>query len=262
MSILTVKEIQSNLQVKEGELRLDHRLFCQGLGLDNSTSYRTNILDKYEDDFARFGVILKMTLDTGEIVWFLNEDQVNFAGTLARNTEQAVQFKAVLVQAFKLARENIREKIEQALAERPTLKQIDQVGRMLGKRFGKAYEQQYVQQKLQHWYPALSGQQADLSQVASLPSTKHRLIPRDIAKELGLFHSTGNPNGNAANVLLESLGYQSKVGKIWIPSDKAIADGLVDRKPVDTNSATQKDQILWSADILPILREHSLVVGG
>jgi hypothetical protein len=45
-----------------------------------------------------------MTLDNGEIVWYLNQDQFNFAGTLARNTEKAVNFKLNLVKAFSIAK--------------------------------------------------------------------------------------------------------------------------------------------------------------
>jgi hypothetical protein len=137
------------------------------------------------------------------------------------------------------------------------MKQIEQAGRVYGRLYGKAYEQQYIHQKYQRWYPALAGQPADPVQVASLPSTKHRLTPSAIAEQLGLFHSTGTPNGNAANKMLDKLGYQHKVGKVWIPTEKAIMAGLVDRKPVDTNSRTQKDQLLWSADVLPILQEHT-----
>jgi hypothetical protein len=158
--------------------------------------------------------------------------------------------------------ENDRLSLEKTLMERPTLKQIEQAGRVYGRLYGKAYEQQYVQQKYQHWYPALTGHQADPSQVASLPSVKHRLTPSDIAKELGLLHGTGTPNGNAANKLMESLGYLTKIDKIWVPTDKAVNAGYVDRKPVDTNSRTQKDQLLWSIDILPVLREHCVGISA
>jgi hypothetical protein len=62
---------------------------------------------KHESTFAELGVIFKMTLETGEIVWYLNQDQVNFAGTLARNTEKAVAFKLNLVKAFSIAKQII-----------------------------------------------------------------------------------------------------------------------------------------------------------
>jgi hypothetical protein len=58
------------------------------------------------------------------------------------------------------------------------------------------------------------------------------------------------------NSLLKQLGYQEAIGGRWSATQKAIDLKLVDRKPVDTNSRTQKDQLVWSSDILPILSEH------
>jgi hypothetical protein len=162
-----------------------------------------------------------------------------------------------LVTTGKTELEVDRQNLEIAAATKPKPSEIWQVTKMYKTLYGDAYAQQYFDQKMQRFAPALAGQKPDTSQVASLPSTKHRLIPREIARELGLFHGTGNPDGGAANKLMESLGYQAKVGKIWIPTDKAIDAGYVDRKPVDTSSRSQKDQLLWSADILPILQEHS-----
>lgn len=105
--ILTPQQISVSLESKEGELRLDSRIMADGFGLPNHTSYRTNVLTKYESTFAELGVILKMTLDNGEIVWYLNQAQVNFAGTLARNTDKAVNFKLNLVKAFEIAKQII-----------------------------------------------------------------------------------------------------------------------------------------------------------
>jgi hypothetical protein len=102
---LSHQELSNRLETKEGELRIDSRLVSDGLGVSNHTYYRNNILVKYEGKFAILGLVLKTTLESGEIVWYLNEDQINFAGTLARNSDQAVDFKLKLVQAFKLARE-------------------------------------------------------------------------------------------------------------------------------------------------------------
>jgi hypothetical protein len=101
--ILTHEELSNRLEIKEGEFRIDSRLVVDGFGLPNHTSYRNNILDKYEAKFKQLGVILKITLDNGEIVWYLNQAQFNFAGTLARNTEKAIDFKLNLVKAFEVA---------------------------------------------------------------------------------------------------------------------------------------------------------------
>jgi hypothetical protein len=62
------------------------------------------------------------------------------------------------------------------------------------------------------------------------------------------------------NKLLSGLGYQEKIQGQWSATKKAIAANLCDRKPVDTNSRTQKDQLLWSADIALVLKEHILEV--
>jgi hypothetical protein len=85
--ILTPQQISVSLEDKEGQLRLDSRIVADGFGLKNHTDYRRQLLEKHEDSFAELGVVFKTTLSNGEIVWYLNQAQVNFAGTLARNTE-------------------------------------------------------------------------------------------------------------------------------------------------------------------------------
>jgi hypothetical protein len=104
MSILTVEQIEVSLKVQKGELRLDSRIASDGIGVKSHTDYRRKVLEKYEDSFSQLGVVLKSTLEDGTIVWYLNEAQVSFAGTLARNTAKAVAFKLALVKAFELAK--------------------------------------------------------------------------------------------------------------------------------------------------------------
>jgi hypothetical protein len=58
------------------------------------------------------------------------------------------------------------------------------------------------------------------------------------------------------NKLLAELGYQTKIDGTWSATDKAIGLNLCDRKPVDTGSPSQKDQLMWSVDIVAILQEH------
>ncbi|MEO1006385.1 MAG: transcriptional regulator, partial [Cyanobacteria bacterium J06638_38] len=82
--------------------------------------------------------------------------------------------------------------------------------------------------------------------------------PTQLAAELGVKYSTGNPNPRKVNSLLEQLGYQVKIQGQWSATEKAIAAKLCDRKPVDTNSRTQKDQLLWSEDVIAVLSEHSV----
>jgi hypothetical protein len=105
--ILTPQQISVSLENKDGELRLDSRVVADGFGLKNHKDYRNQVLEKYENTFAELGGVLKTPLENGEIVWYLNQDQVNFAGTLARNTEKAVAFKLNLVKAFSIAKQVI-----------------------------------------------------------------------------------------------------------------------------------------------------------
>jgi hypothetical protein len=107
MNILTPQQISVSLENKDGELRLDSRIMCDGFGIKSHTDYRNNVLVKYEHKFSELGVVFKTTPDNGEIVWYLNQAQVNFAGTLARNTEKAVNFKLNLVKAFEIAKQII-----------------------------------------------------------------------------------------------------------------------------------------------------------
>ena len=104
---LTPQQISVALENKEGELRLDSRIVADGFGIKNHTDYRRQLLEKYEETFAELGVVFKTTLESGEVVWYLNQDQVNFAGTLARNTGKAVAFKFNLVKAFSIAKQVI-----------------------------------------------------------------------------------------------------------------------------------------------------------
>ena len=104
---LTPQQISVALENKDGELRLDSRIVADGFGMKSHKSYRYDVLEKYESKLAELGAVLFCPLETGEIVWFLNQDQVNFAGTLARNTDKAVAFKLNLVKAFSIAKQII-----------------------------------------------------------------------------------------------------------------------------------------------------------
>jgi phage regulator Rha-like protein len=123
--ILTPQQISVSLENKNGELRLDSRIVADGFGIKNHTDYRRQLLEKYELELSELGVVFKTTLENGEIVWHLNQAQVNFAGTLARNTEKAVKFKLNLVKAFELAKQIIpalSEKLEIARLDNESLK--------------------------------------------------------------------------------------------------------------------------------------------
>ena len=70
--------------------------------------------------------------------------------------------------------------------------------------------------------------------------------------------ATGNPVGlltesiNEGN--LEQMGYQERIADMWSATSKA--KGLCDRKPVETNGKSHRDQLLWKLPIVDILKEH------
>lgn len=156
--------------------------------------------------------------------------------------------------------EQDRQWLEVSAAPKPKLSEIKQAGKIYCGVFGKAYEQRYIQQQVEKHYPALAGFNPLVAEQVSLPTAKALLTPTQIAKELGLFCKTKpeNPSPQKVNKLLERLGYQTKVAGVWGATDKAIAANLADRKPVSTASSSQQDQLLWSADIIAILKEHVL----
>lgn len=92
------------LQQIDGEYRVDSRIIAKGLGQRSHTRFRNNILEKYSDSISSLGVLFKRTLPSGEIVWFLNEPQANFVGTLTRNNPDTVKFKLALVKKFEKAK--------------------------------------------------------------------------------------------------------------------------------------------------------------
>jgi hypothetical protein len=108
--ILTTDRLQKSLELKSGELRIDHRIVAEGLGFVNTgkkkaaTNWRRFVLEKYEAELSELGMCFKHILDDGTEVWYLNEAQVNFAGTLSRNSKEAVAFKLRLVKAFEKAK--------------------------------------------------------------------------------------------------------------------------------------------------------------
>lgn len=151
-----------------------------------------------------------------------------------------------------------REALEMQYGDRPELRDLDLAAAMFGKRFGLAYEQRYLMQQVKKHHPQLAGSEPEPEEKASVSAGDALLTPTDIARELGLFYKTGNPNAQAVNKLLEKLGYQVRVGKQWSATEKATKLALCDRKPIETNSRSQKDQMLWSSKIIPILKEYIL----
>jgi prophage antirepressor-like protein len=155
--------------------------------------------------------------------------------------------------------EQSRESLEKRFRPVPTTRnRLDAIKIATAGKLSPSYIQRLAIQAIKATCP--DAEMPMPTELISLPTARAFLNPTKIAEELGWLCKTGKCSGNAAKVnsLLKELGYQDMIGGRWSATDKAIAANLVDRKPVSTNSRTQKDQLLWSADIISILQEHSV----
>lgn len=88
------------------EFRIDSRIVAKGIGIEHRAFIQT--LRKYQNRLERWGVLtFEMTKPLPnseggrpEIYVMLNKKQISFAITLSRNTEQVVDFKFDLIEAF------------------------------------------------------------------------------------------------------------------------------------------------------------------
>jgi hypothetical protein len=166
-----------------------------------------------------------------------------------------------LVKSGRTELESDRRSLELAAAPDITYKAIksqDSVLKQAG--FPIEYRQRLALQLLEKINPKMLTEKPEPREMASLPTTKALLNPTQIGEAIDWYCKSNQSKGDArrVNSKLAELGYQESIGGRWSATDKAIDANLVDRKPVNTDSRTQKDQLLWSADILPILREHSI----
>lgn len=193
---------------------------------------------------------------------FINESALTFYVTQSR-TELGKELNQLIhVEILPSIRktgsysvDQTKENLEKQFLPDRTLKELDEFATIMGKRFGAAYEQRLLTQCIKKYYPDLPVIEPAPEEKASLP-IEALLTPTQIAGELNIYCSTGSPDPRKVNQLLERLGYQVKVSKVWSATEKA--KGLCDRKPVNTNSRSQKDQLLWSRKIIDILKEHVL----
>lgn len=150
-----------------------------------------------------------------------------------------------------------KAKLERQFLPTPTAKSLKEFHGLHKLMYGKAYADRWLAAKIKEYYPEQVGIAPAPEELPSLPA-KALLTPTEVAVELGVFCKSSPNKGDArwVNKKLEDLGYQEKVSGQWSATSKA--DGLCDRKPVDTDSRTQKDQLKWSVDILPVLQEHAL----
>jgi hypothetical protein len=181
-------------------------------------------------------------------------------GMLLRDSAVAKQVRNVLLD---IAEQKVLiEKLEEQFIPVASLKTIDEAATILGKRFGSAYEQRFLSLNISKHHKNLGLPSFEREELASLPTAKALLTPTQIAEELGWKCKSVKAKGFDAigiNKKLAELGYQERIGGKWSATQKAIDLNLCDRKPVDTNSRTQQDQLLWSVDVLPILQEYSIV---
>lgn len=228
------------------------------LGYSNPSD---TIRNKVNDDYKENETIFSTTsLDSQVIV--LKEAgiyQLIFSSKLdsAKRFQKWV-FEEVLPQIRKTGQYSVndaKENLEKQFLPDRTLKELKEYLELSQSVYGEAYKQRLFPIVIKKYYPDLPVIEPSTEEKASLP-IEALLTPTQLAQELGIFYSTGNPNPRKVNDLLAQLGYQEKIGGQWSATDKA--KELCDRKPVDTNSRSQKDQLMWSRKILDILKEHSL----
>jgi phage regulator Rha-like protein len=273
-----IEEAQLDLVVSkqdDGILVVDSRLIAQGLGVKHENFMET--VQKYQTEVEQLFSTIRFKTGSSQMpdgrinpkpqkYCFLTEEQSTFYMALSRNTPTVVAVKGRLVKAFFDAKrqledrsktvESDRQNLENQFAPKPTQKEIRASYGMWKAAYGKPYADRWLNQMHQRYYPALIGEAPQPQEMASLATAKALLTPTKIAEELGILHSTGSGNAAKVNSLLVQFGYQTSVGGRWSATDKAIEANLCDRKPVDTNSRSQKDQLLWSASMIKVLQGH------
>lgn len=200
------------------------------------------------------GGVQGVSLYPSEVVF---EMAMEFAPNIAKRMGAAganVYLCGVAGYKISVTADNALKRLEKQFLPTPTKKDLKEGHGLYKLMYGKPYADRWLQYKLEEYYPALAPHEMPTpEELPSLP-TQSLLTPTEIAKELGVAYTTGSPNPQWVNRKLEELGYQEKVGGQWSATTKA--KGLCDRKPVDTDSRTQKDQLLWSAKMIDILKEH------
>ena len=149
-----------------------------------------------------------------------------------------------------------QQKLESIYSDRATIKEIDSAYDFYKKAFGDSYAYQYAHQMMKKHQPHLAGNEPPKESRPSLPIL---LTPTEIAEQLDINYQTGNPNPRKVNSVLEQLGYQIRVNGSWQPTNKAIQFDHYDIKPIDTNSKSQKSQLLWTQLMVSILKEFAIV---
>ena len=134
-------------------------------------------------------------------------------------------------------------------------------GISLGTMFGPAYGESFALRNIRKHCPNVALPEVAAKDRSSLKSAEALLTPTELADQLGMtYKSSGKPNPRAVNDMLAALGYQEKIDKKWSATEKG--KPFSDRKPVSTNSKSDKDQLLWFASILDELRGQDMGVAA
>ena len=171
-----------------------------------------------------------------------------------------------LVHIVRHAKEQAQKLLEEGSSNLLTLpsapiSEIVDDSKALGDLFGPAYGESFAIINIKKFHPHKALPEVPAKERSSLKSSERLLTPTEIAEELGIkCKTTPSPDPKAVNRLLQDLGYQEKVGKKspWSATEKG--KPFTDRKPVSTNSKSDKDQMFWYASILDVLR-HALSEG-
>ena len=134
-------------------------------------------------------------------------------------------------------------------------------GMALGMMFGPAYGESFTLINIKKHCPSVALPEVPAKDRSSLKSAEALLTPTEIAEVLGLaYKSSGKPNPRAVNSMLDTLGYQEKIEGKWSATEKG--EPFSERKPVSTNSKSDKDQLFWYASIIEELRGQSMEVAA
>jgi len=116
-------EIKNDIQV------VDSRLIAEALDIKHPNLMLT--VHKYQPEIESFGSLLfetrvkkKKVGTTRQKFCYLNENQAIFIGTLSRNTQKVVVFKAQLVRSFAQARNKAEEALSPAQVLLKTVQQM------------------------------------------------------------------------------------------------------------------------------------------
>ena len=127
--------------------------------------------------------------------------------------------------------------------------------------FGPAYGESFALINIKKFHPHKALPEVAAKERSSMETAEALLTATEIAEELGITCKTNsNPSGQNLNKLLANLGYQYKVGSgkkgQWTPTEKG--EPFCDRKPISTNSKSDKFQLLWRASIIDELRGQGM----